>query len=268
MTTEEAYRECEAITRREAGNFFYGIRLLPTEKRLAMCAVYALARQIDDIGDGDLPLEEKRARLERVLQEQTLVRTAVHDAATRFPIPLEAFDDLVAGVRMDLDGARYEVFDDLELYCRRVAGSIGRLCVGVFGHRGPRPVALGLADDLGVAMQLTNILRDVREDAGLGRIYLPAGELARFGWNGAHSDQPGPMVRFQAERATEWFARGLALVPLLDRRSAACVRAMTGIYRRLLVRIDAHPEEIMRRRVSLPTWEKAWVAGRSLAGID
>jgi squalene synthase HpnD len=298
----EAYRHCEQLTRREAANFYYGIRLLPSTKRRAMCAVYALARQIDDIGDelrpGADPLAELDATAAIVLAvrdgacggrggewDLDPVARALVDVAARFPLPLEAFLELIEGVRSDVLGASYESEEQLVLYCRRVAGTIGRLCLAIFGSA-ELERAMGLADDLGVAMQLTNILRDVREDAVHGRVYLPAADLRRVGWSGSEplaaaellarigqGEERVPagtaeLVALEAARARIWFARGMALVPLLDRRSQACVQAMTGIYRRLLERIEAHPEEVLRRRLALPTWEKAWVAARSLAGAS
>jgi phytoene synthase len=288
----EAYRHCEAITRHEAANFYYGIRLLPPVKRRALCAIYALARRIDDIGDGNRPDAEKLRLLEEThialgrlaCRPSDPIFVALADTSWRLPIPLDAFADLLAGVRMDVVGARYRRFADLELYCRRVAGSIGRLCLGVFGCA-DLEAAMALADDLGVAMQLTNILRDVREDAQNGRVYLPAEDLERFGWsngagaspatilsaaagiNGSAPPEIVDLVRFEAQRCRAWFDRGLELVPLLDRRSASCVLAMTGIYRRLLDRIDAQPAEILRQRLSLPPWEKAWVTARSAIGV-
>jgi len=293
-----AYRHCEQLTRREAANFYYGIRLLPPPKRRAMCAVYALARQIDDIGDelrpGADPLAELDATAEIVLAVRdgggrgggrglNPVARALADAAARFPIPLEAFLELIEGVRSDVIGASYETEEQLVLYCRRVAGTIGRLCLAIFGSA-ELERAMGLADDLGVAMQLTNILRDVREDAVHGRVYLPAADLRRAGWSGSEpvaatellarigqGNELVPagtaeLVALEAARARVWFARGMALVPLLDRRSQACVRAMTGIYLRLLERIEARPEEVLRRRLGLTGWEKAWVAASSAIG--
>src|SRR5581483_9660477 len=181
------------------------------------------------------------------------------------------FDDLVDGCALDASGATYETYEQLVAYCRKVAGSVGRLSLGVFGlgagFEGAEAVAL--ADDLGVALQLTNILRDVVEDRGMGRVYLPAEDLARFG---CAPDVSGPrdavarLVRFEAGRARGWFDRGLQLLPMLDRRSRACVGAMAGIYRRLLARIEAEPAGVLDRRMWLPTWEKALVAARSLAG--
>jgi phytoene synthase len=278
MNPAIAYRHCEEVTRSRAANFYYGIRLLPPPKRRALCAVYAFARMVDDVGDGTLDtrdrmqrLETARAALDQVRPDsEDAVLAALGDAASQFPLPLSAFADLIDGVEMDVRGATYPTFEALEVYCRRVAGSIGRLSVGVFGASSPTEAAR-LADDLGVAMQLTNILRDVREDLGRGRTYLPLDDLARFDLPPDLS-QVAPaglasIVRFEVARAGEWFDRGLRLLPLLDTRSASCVSAMTGIYRRILARLERHPEDVLHRRVSLPRWEKAWVAARSLAGV-
>lgn len=290
MIVADAYAYCNEVTRRAAGNFYYGIRLLPREKRNAMCAVYAFARRVDDIGDGHIADAEKRELLDacsRSLQAFSTssvdpVLVALADARAHFGLPLDALEGLLAGVRMDLEGVRYETFDELLVYCRRVAGTIGRLCLAIFGVREPRRVSDGgspglsgssagqLADDLGVAMQLTNILRDICEDARCGRVYVPGEDLRlyRLSEDGSFAGGEGQMdamMRFQARRAGEWFDRGLGLVPLLDRRSGACVLAMANIYRAVLERIVADPEDARRERVSLPIWHKGWVATRSLA---
>ncbi len=272
-SVEEAYRACEAITRARAGNFYYGIRLLPAPKRRAMCAVYAFARQIDDIGDGPGPAERKlallseaRAELEQPSGEP--VRTALADAERRFGLPRQALVDLIEGVEMDVHGARYESFEDLVVYCRHVAGTIGRLCLAIFGSTDPA-AATPLADDLGVALQLTNILRDVREDLDEGRVYLPAEDLRRFGCEDLHAaPREGfeRLVSFEVSRAREWFDHSLALLELIDARSGACVYAMAGIYRRILERIDQAPSAVLEQRVSLPPWEKAWIALGGVAG--
>jgi phytoene synthase len=266
--SETARRHCALLTRRQARNFYYGMRLLPADKRDALFAIYAFARQVDDIGDGTLPVERKRELLDAAAASldgppgEDLVQIALRDAEQRFPLPRQSFLDLIDGVRMDLDDTGYERFDELVVYCRRVAGSIGRLCVAVYGSEDPR--AGTLADDLGVALQLTNILRDVREDAERGRTYLPAEDITRFG-----PPEPatiGALVAFESARAREWYDRGLQLTSMLDRRSAACVLAMSGIYRRLLDRIDADPAAILERRVALGPWTKLGVAARSLLG--
>jgi len=277
-----AVRYCEDVTRTRARNFWYGIRLLPEPKRQGLASVYAMARRIDDIADGDLGAAEKREALDDVSASLARISPSSPDpvlaalgiAAVRFPLPLEAFHDLVAGVRMDLDGHVYGTWTDLELYCRRVAGSIGRLSLGIFGTR-DRESDAALADDLGVAMQVTNVLRDVREDLHRGRVYLPTEDLDRFGVTredlaaarspDGHRDR---LIRSEVNRAREWFRSGLSLLPRLDRRSAACAGAMAGIYRRLLDRIDAHPEAVLEGRLSLPAWEKAWVATRAISGAS
>jgi phytoene synthase len=197
------------------------------------------------------------------------VLLAVADAARRYPIPLSAFDDLVDGAEMDVRGCTYSTFADLELYCRRVAGSIGRLSLGVFETR-DRATAEPLADDLGVALQLANILRDLDEDLCQGRVYLPAEDLARFGCSVDGGALVGPaelLIAFEAERGLGWLRRGLRLLPLLDRRRATAVRAMAGSYGYLLERIARDPRRVLGRRPSLRPWEKGWVLLRSVVPL-
>lgn len=274
-----AYAECEAITRREAKNFSYGIRLLPRVKRRALSAVYAVARRIDDIGDGELPADDKMLALEKTRQAVRApaaikgdpVMVALADAAERLPIPLSALGELIDGCEADVLGTRYGTFAELEHYCRCVAGSIGRLSLGVFSPA-VRPAAAGLADTLGIALQMTNILRDIREDLLGGRVYLPAEDLDRFGVrlelvDGRLDPQGGrlaALVRFEAARGRMLYTEGLKLLPLLDRRSAACCAAMAGIYLRLLDRIESEPELVFAGRTSLGTAAKAAVAARAL----
>jgi 15-cis-phytoene synthase len=298
-----AYAHCEAVVRGQAKNFAYGITLLPGPKRRALSAVYAFARRIDDIGDGTLPAADKIAALDAARASVALIAAgagasgagaagagavadaiaddlvlqALWHAARVFPIPVTAFGELIDGCEADVRGTRYATFADLEHYCRCVAGSIGRLSLGVFGSSDPR-AAGPLADALGIALQVTNILRDIREDLDNGRVYLPAEDLARFGCaltppgaEGAGSAViAGPMpevMRFEADRAREWYAAGLRLIPLLDRRSAACTGAMAGIYRELLEQISAAPEVALGHRMSLPGRAKARIAVTALAGM-
>jgi phytoene synthase len=286
-TLTEAYGECEAITRREARNFHYGIRLLAPGKRAALSAVYALARRIDDVGDGNLPIAVKRAELQRIRAELARlgdssdpVLLAVADVARRLPLPVPAFQELIDGVLVDLaidgDGLRFATFDDLVAYCRCVAGSIGRLCLAVFAAgEGPVPdEGWELADTLGIGLQQINILRDIREDLRNGRVYLPLSDLAahsvelRLDDSGALVGGPGFewLVRDCAARARAWYDAGLPLIGLLDRRSAACTLAMAGIYSRLLDRIAADPALVRDRRLSLSGPAKAGVAARALLG--
>jgi 15-cis-phytoene synthase len=206
------------------------------------------------------------------------VLIALADADERFQLPSGALAELIEGVRMDVLGTRYETFEELVGYCRRVAGAIGRVCLAIFDSRElsrDSPMALAHADDLGVALQLTNILRDIREDLANGRVYLPAEDLERFGCTltAASISEPAnarrleQLIRFEADRARGWYATGLQLMPMLDRRSAASASAMAGIYGRLLEHIAAAPSAVLSRRLSLPAREKAMVAARSLAGM-
>lgn len=286
-----AYRYCEAVTGQQARNFAYGIRLLPVAKRQAMSALYAFSRRVDDIGDGALELTVKDERLEETRQLLSRIRegdvawddtdpvaVALSHAAGEFSLPLGGLDELIDGVLMDVRGATYETWDDLKVYCRCVAGAIGRLSLGVFGTvPGARDAARApeYADTLGLALQLTNILRDIREDANNGRTYLPAEDLDKFGCSAGFLSDTVPsgadftgLVHFEVRRARALFAEGYRLLPMLDRRSGACVAAMAGIYHRLLDRISADPGAVLRGRVSLPGREKAFVAVRGLSGFD
>jgi phytoene synthase len=276
MNAATAFRACEEITKREAKNFAYGIRLLRTPERQALSAVYALARRIDDIGDGSAAPEQKlvqladlRNRLHPIaLDTDDPVFIAIAAAADQYQLPMGAFDELIEGCERDVRGTTYTTIDELVVYCRLVAGSIGRLSLAVFGATDP--AAVPLADDLGVALQLTNILRDVVEDRENGRVYLPADDAHAVSCPPDLSGDDGGVARlvaFECGRAQEWFARGLQLLPLLDRRSRACVGAMAGIYHRLLRRIERDPHLVTQGRVSLPTTEKIVIAGRSLVGV-
>jgi len=274
----EAYRECERITWSQARNFAYGIRLLPPAKRRGLAAIYAFARRIDDIGDGTLPAELKITALEDSRSAvfdlahqdpRDPVLLALADVERTFGVPIAAFGELIDGCVADVRGTTYTTWEDLHHYCRCVAGSVGRLSLGIFGTSRDMTQAAELADSLGVALQLTNILRDVVEDRGMGRVYLPAGDAARFGCRPDLSGPPEALVALissECAAAHAWFDRGLRLLPLLDRRSRACVAAMAGIYHHLLVRIERDPAAVTRGRLSLPTREKAWIAVRALAG--
>jgi phytoene synthase len=283
MNVEEAYAACERITSEQARNFSYGIRLLPPPKRRAMCALYAMARRIDDIGDGEGEAHDKLGALAEVRKSLADLRTdpksagpdpvlvALADTAVRFPLPMSALDELIEGCEMDVNGTRYDTFDDLVGYCRRVAGTVGRLSLAVYGIESTADPAgaESLADSLGVALQITNILRDIVEDLEtMGRVYLPAEDRERFGvppdLHGAEEDLTA-LIRFEAQRARGWYAEGLQLLPMLDWRSRACTAAMAGIYRRILDRIDADPASVLRGRISLTGGQKARVAARALA---
>lgn len=282
MNTEAAYERCERITTEQARNFSYGIKLLPKPKRQALSAVYAFARRIDDIGDGDADTETKLAGLAEAEAaaadpgafDDDPVLVAIAETDRRIGLPMHAFGELIEGCRADVLGAEYADFEALRHYCRCVAGSIGRLSLAVFGN-GDNGAEDQLADSLGIALQLTNILRDIREDRLAGRVYLPAEDLRRFGCtldidvDGTLLDEHDALlalIEYEAARAQEWYELGLELLPRLQRRSRACCAAMAGIYHRLLRNISLRPWQVLDRRVSLPGAEKAGVAVQALAG--
>jgi phytoene synthase len=271
MTTAQAYAEVERLTRRRARNFAYGIMVLPRDKRRAIAAIYAFARRVDDIADGDLPPEEKRAQLE-ALEARLAGATgddamwvALADARRRFPIPEDALHALVAGGLQDLDQTRYGNFEELRDYCTKVAGAVGVACVAVYGSDDvPR------AETLGIALQLINIIRDVREDWELGRVYLPQDELASFGVTeadiaaGASTPAWRALMTFQAERARSFLRDGLGLLSTLDGRSALCVSTFAGLYRATLERIEARGFDVFAGPPHLSALTKLRIVGGGL----
>jgi phytoene synthase len=271
MTVQEAYAEVERITRREAKNFAYGIMVLPREKRQAIAAIYAFARWVDDVADGGLPPEEKRVELEELRaaldgDSADPVFVALRDARERFGIPREPLAALVDGGLQDMEQFTYADFDDLRRYCEKVAGAVGLACVPVYGSSDTEH-ALTYANQLGIALQLINIIRDVDEDQRLGRVYLPQDELAAFG---VEELTPSPEFRelmaFEAERARTYLAEGLLLLGSLDRRSALCVRTFAGLYRETLDRIEADGFDVFGEKRRLSTSRKLAVVAKGLLG--
>ena len=273
-----AYDYCQELTRREAKNFYYGFILLPSQQRRAIYAAYAFARQCDDIADAGLPVAEAAVRLKayRAAFDRALagdpagpVLIALKDAIDRYSVPPQHFQNLIDGVEMDLTRSRYASFEELKQYCHLVASVVGLICIEIFGYRGGER-ARSRAVDLGIALQLTNILRDIREDAERGRIYLPQEELDAFGY-GAEELLAGKvtpafrrLIAFQSARAHEYYESGRRLLPHLSRRARACVGAMAGIYRSILEEIERDPAIVFQRRVSLSTGQKLALAGREL----
>ncbi len=271
MTVDAAYAEVQRITRRRARNFAYGIMVLPREQRRAIAAIYAFARRVDDIADGDLPVEDRRALLERqhgALEEPpgddaTLV--ALDDARARFPISGVALHALVDGGLQDLDQTRYASLDELLGYCRKVAGAVGVACVPVYGS-----TDVDRAETLGVALQLINIIRDVAEDWSLGRVYLPQDELASFAVAeediaaGRTTDGWRALMIFQAGRARGYLEDGRRLLDSLDGRSALCVGTFAGLYEATLERIEASGYDVFGSRPQLSTLTKLRVVGAGL----
>jgi phytoene synthase len=273
LTVDEQY--CEELTRREASNFYWGFVALPRDQRTAIYALYSLARQIDDDVDraGEdgalLRLAEQRRRLASCVAgepEDPVTRVLVGVLRT-YQIPHEELDALVDGVEMDAKRTRYATWDDLRVYCLRVASSVGRMCVRIFGYEDP--VALEFADDLGIAMQLANILRDIREDARMHRVYLPVSDLDEFGVDerglaeGVPSGRWPDLVARQVGRAERLFESGLRVTDVIPRRAAVCVMTMAGIYQGILGEIDRDPYRPLQRRVSLSRNRKLSVLLRS-----
>ena len=265
MSVQEAYAEVGRITRREAKNFAYGIMVLPRAKRQAIAAIYAFARRVDDVADGELPLQEKRAELEQLraaLKEDPAdpVFVALRDARERFGIPREPLEALIDGGLQDTEQATYPDFAELRGYCEKVAGAVGLACVPVYGSD-DREHAM----TLGVALQLINIIRDVGEDRQLGRVYLPQDELAAFEVEElAPSPQFRELMAFEAERARAHLAEGLRLLDSLDRRSALCVGTFAGLYRETLDRIEAGGFDVFGEKTRLSTPRKLAVVAREL----
>jgi phytoene synthase len=265
MSVQEAYAEVERITRREAKNFAYGIMVLPREKRRAIAAIYAFARTVDDVADGGLPLQEKRARLEELrasldADPEGPVFVALRDARERFGIPREPFAALVDGGLQDTEQFTYADFDELRGYCEKVAGAVGLACVPVYGSDDTER-----AMTLGVALQLINIIRDVDEDRRLGRVYIPQNELTAFGVDDlAPSPEFRELMAFEAERARTHLAEGLRLLESLDRRSALCVRTFAGLYRATLDRIERDGFDVFGGKMRLSTPRKLAVVARGL----
>ena len=272
---EEAYAHCQRVTKAEAKNFYYAFVTLPKAKRQAIYAVYAFCRLCDDIADEPLPVDEKRRKLREVDVALEHARdgnpdgpvySALAHAVREYGIPWEDLSEVARGVEMDLTLSRYETFEDLATYCYRVASVVGIICIHIFGFTDP--VAREYAVDLGLGMQLTNILRDIKEDAEMDRVYLPQEELRRFGYPeealmaGETSDEFTRLMRFQVARARGYFDSGKRLLPLLPVRSRACPAVLGGLYSRVLDRIEQRDYDVFERRVSLQTREKLFLAVR------
>ncbi len=287
-----AYSVCRSITRSAAKNFYYAFLVLPTAKRQALCAVYAYMRRCDDIADDvNLPAHERRQRLDAWLDAfhrseaghptDDPVLLALTDTQRRYKIPVELLDQLAYGTGMDIqDGDNpsapgseelqvlYRTFSDLRQYCYRVASVVGLVCIRIFGYRDP--AAEALAENLGLAFQLTNIIRDIQEDATMGRIYLPAEDLERFKIGPEDFRQSAIPERLrwllaaEADRAREYYVSARELMMLIDEDSQPALWVLVTIYRRLLEKISDRNYDVFGKRISLTVREKVVILGKGL----
>jgi phytoene synthase len=271
----QAERICARMARQDAKNFYWGFLSLPRRKRVAIYSLYDFAREVDDEVDGRsraaaaAGIKSQRERLDLCLRgiQRDPVMMVLGNAVERFGIPGAELQEVIDGCEMDVEGRRHQNWSELAAYCRLVAGSVGRMCVRIFGYSSPQ--ALRHADNLGLALQLTNILRDVREDAAMGRIYLPSDEMARFNLSEAEMLGPRPgmgwerIVAYQVRRARLLYADGLQVCRYLPITSAMCVRTMAGIYQRILERIATNPRRAFNYRVALSTSAKLRIAIRT-----
>jgi len=275
MTVQDSYTWCEGVARSQAKNFYYSFLLLSKPQRRAMCAMYAFMRYCDDLSD-DEDVPDRAAAIARWRSDlegafaghagDNAVWPAFIDAVTRYQIPHQYFYDMIDGVSSDLEPRRMRTFDELYDYCYHVASVVGLVIIHIFGFESQE--ALPLAEKCGIAFQLTNILRDVQEDAGKDRVYLPAEDFMRFGVSPERfepRERFQHLMQFEAERARQYYRESAPLVMLIDARSRASMRALIGIYSRLLDRIVESNYDVLAQRVRVPTWEKLWVLLRSVA---
>jgi phytoene synthase len=263
MTLEESYSYCERVARTQAKNFYYSFLLLERDQRLAMCAIYAFMRYCDDLSD-DEGIGDRAAAIARWredLESALAGRLADHplwpaftDTVERYRIPHQYFFEMIEGVSSDLEPRRIQTFAELYDYCYHVASVVGLTIIHIFGFQSPE--ALKLAEKCGIAFQLTNILRDVKEDQDKNRVYLPAEDLHRF--PSLHD-----ALEFEARRARGYYDESAPLIGMVDARSRPCLKALIGIYSRLLDRIVASDYQVTERRIRVPTWEKLWILVRS-----
>lgn len=274
FTVEQAYAEVARVTRERAKNFAFGIMVLPKPKRDAVAAIYAYARLTDDIADGDIvvpdkaaALRELRAALDAPAPQDDPMWVALADARRRYPIPTEALAALCDGGLQDMEQQRYADIGELVGYCRKVAGAVGVACSAVYGTS-----ELWLAETLGIALQLINVMRDVQDDWVLGRVYLPQDELAAFGVTeddlaaGRATPAFRALMAFQGERARAYLEEGRELLPHLDGRSRACVATFATLYEGILEAIEAAGYDVFSARASVPTARKLQIVGRGVAG--
>jgi phytoene synthase len=278
---QHSYQYCQHVARTQARNFYYSFTILPPEKKAAMCVVYAFMRNCDDLTDAEPRTQSKqeqlarwRAALDRAFEGEygdSPILPAFHDVARRYRIPKRFFHALIDGVEMDLTRTRYETFEELYAYCYRVASVVGLVCIHIWGFEGGEAAYIP-AEACGIAFQLTNILRDVKEDMVRGRIYLPLEDLHRFDYteedllNGVTDRRFYNLMRFEVARAQEYYEKALPLFPLLAPDSRPTFLIMYRIYRGLLKEIEACGYDIFKQRARVPTWRKMGIVAQAWIG--
>lgn len=274
---EESYSHCEKVTKERAKNFYYGIRLLPPDRRRSLCAMYAFFRYCDDVSDGEVQgsraelLSQWRQAIDATEVGNSRILPAFYHARQRHSIPSEYFHSMIDGVEADLTKSRYANFEELYRYCYCVASTVGLVCVHVYGFDGSA-TALQMAEWRGIAFQLTNILRDVSEDLSLGRVYLPQDELARSGLTedmlrqGENTPALKEFLQFQVARARSYYEKAATLEGHVDVASRQSLQAMTSIYRALLAKVEQMGISVLKKRARLTTVEKIRLAGKALIG--
>lgn len=281
VSLDQSYAHCRAVAKERARNFYYSFVLLPPEKKNAMCAIYAFMRYCDDLSDEPGATRAAMDRWRNALTDALAGRPddnptwpAFLDTVARYAIPHEYFHEMIEGVASDLEPRKIATFAELYQYCYRVASVVGLTTVHIFGFRSPeaREPALPLAEKCGIAFQLTNILRDVREDAGLGRVYLPGEDLERFRVDvedlkrGQRTEQFGRLMEFETERARRYYREAAPLLDLIDERSRASLWALIAIYSGLLEHVAESHYDVLTRRISLSGVEKSWIVLRAALG--
>lgn len=273
VNLSSSYAWCERVTRQQAGNFYHAFRLLPRPQRRAMCALYAFMRVADDLTDGPEALADKRRALADWRQQfddalsgryHHPLHPAFHHTVQQYGIPRRYLDEVLDGVGMDLDTDRYETFAELYRYCYRVASAVGLACIHIWGFRAER--ATEYAEAAGIALQLTNILRDLGEDAARGRVYLPREDLERFGYTiedleqGRRDERFRALMAFQVDRARHYYEAAEPLANLLGPAGQAVFLVMLRTYRGLLETIVRRDYDVFSSRVRLSRWRKVWLA--------
>lgn len=277
MNMDQAYRVCSRRVRESGSTFYYGMRMLPARKRAAIYTVYAWSRLADDAVDDVIQSDQAESSLQQIerlldralgshyVNDDNAVVVALGDSIRQFHLSEACFRELLAGMAMDLKPAPFATFAELLVYCRRVAGTVGQLCIEIFGYSDP--LALVLANDMGVALQLTNIMRDVGEDAANGRVYVPLNDFEQVGYSLTalermeSNDAFHALMEMQAERTREYYERSYHLISLLDEDSKICAAALHALYYQLFRKIEAAGFDVLQSRIRLSNAEKVWQLG-------